>query len=185
MIRLYAVLAALCAVLAVGFWGGWKAHEPAVKRAEQKLAKAEAEFATAKAVAEKAKAEAEAGAAEAINRANAQAAKAVEVVKWRTQEVVREVKVLVPVSLDSTYPISDGLVCAHDAAVASCNGDPAPGPCATPDAPSEVGASALAVTITENYGACAEYRARCLAWESFYNDLRANWNGKVTGGTSP
>jgi len=88
----------------------------------------------------------------------------VQVVRGKSQTIIKEVPVYVPADADADCNIHMGFVRLHDAAA---TGTP-PGPAGDTDAaPSGVALSTVAETVTANYGACQENIEQIIAWQQW------------------
>jgi hypothetical protein len=104
---------------------------------------------------------------EAVGRVDIQHRVNVDVIVTRTEEIVREVPVYIPVD---TPDLPAGFGVLHDAAVL--------GVVPTPAFAAEFGgasypARTVAETVVRNYGSCHLAYERVAAWERFYADLSA------------
>lgn len=86
-----------------------------------------------------------------------------------TKEIVREVPTLVSSAADSKCVVPAGFVLVHNNAAAGLpiTTDASSG---TADSPSGVALSTVAETVAENYGTCAEIRAKLISWQTWYAD---------------
>ncbi len=82
------------------------------------------------------------------------AARAQEVIRWRTQTLIREVPVYVTQEADDRCIVPAGFVRLHDLAAAGPHAPVPESARGADDAPSGVALSAVAETVTGNYGTC-------------------------------
>jgi hypothetical protein len=152
---------------AAGFWAGyrWQGAEIVRLRAEQAVFKANADRIIAEEKARQAK---------VTEVVVTKYIKGAERIKTVTQEVVREIPVVVPAEYDANCPLPNGWVRLHDAA---CTGT-APGPAsATDGTASGIIPSEALKYITNNYGSChenAEKLKRLQEWVSLQYEGQKN-----------
>jgi hypothetical protein len=140
-------LAAIFVAIILGFAGGWKVHDW-----RDGSAQVQAGQAVLKTVQRQAAVSQTAAVADQRGQ---------DRIRTVTRTLIQKVPVYVSAQTDADFPLSLGFVRLHDAAVA---GDDLPaaasGPDRPDDTPSGVAASAAAVTIVTNYGACRADQAR-------------------------
>lgn len=113
-----------------------------------------------------------------VGQRNAAVAQAVAVkqqaaqdrVRTVTHTIVREVPRYVTIQADAGCVVPDGFRLLHDAAAAGV--PPAAEPAGrSADAPSGLALSAVAETVTTNYGICHETAERLKGWQDWYADV--------------
>jgi hypothetical protein len=90
-----------------------------------------------------------------------------------TKTITKEIPKYVTVHDDAACPIPRGFVRLHDAAA---EGTIPSGPTGTDADPSGVKLSAVASTVTENYGTCHLAFSRLCEWQDWYRQQSAAWN---------
>ena len=91
-------------------------------------------------------------------------------IKWRTKTITERVPEYVTAKDDAACPINRGFVRLHDAAA---QGSVPGGPAGTDGEPSGVELSAVAQTVTGNYGTAHICALRLKAWQDWYKAQKA------------
>lgn len=94
-----------------------------------------------------------------------------------TKEVVRYVPQILTPDVDRQYPLPNGFVSLHDAAITGDLSTLGGTPGEPDDAPSDVAASEAAIVIAANYGACSENAARLTALQDWVRAQQTIMNG--------
>lgn len=94
-----------------------------------------------------------------------------------TKTLIEKVPYYVTAKADADCTVPLGFVRLHDAAASGSAGLPSSsgGPL---DAPSGVPLSAVASTVTANYGTALDWRAEALGWRDWYLAQAKAWNAK-------
>lgn len=95
-------------------------------------------------------------------------------IKTVTRTIVKEVPVYVTKQDDARCVINNGFVRLHDSAA---KGELPGGTAGTDGEPSGTQLSAVAETVTSNYGTCHLALSRLSEWQEWYRQNRALWNG--------
>jgi hypothetical protein len=98
-------------------------------------------------------------------------------VRTVTQTLIREVPIYVTAEADARCDVPAGFVRLHDAAAAGVSA--APNPTGRPaDAPSDLALSAVAETVTDNYGACLGAFEQVKGWQGWWAAVSAVASGR-------
>jgi len=92
--------------------------------------------------------------------------KKVEVVRWRTKEILKEVHVYVPEAVNTAVP--NGVVRLLDAAAA--NEDP-PAPSPSDGAAGQVDLAGLTSNVVDNYGTCNVWREKVIGLQEYIKSV--------------
>ncbi len=167
---------ALCAAvgLAVGFGAGWRLRDLQAAEAQARAVEAARASLEATLIAERARADQSQVIGERAEAAQAE-------IRWRTQTLIREVPVHVTPEDDGRCVVPSGFVRLHDAAA---RGDAeVPQPASRPDdAPSGVALSAVAETVTGNYGTCEGVRRQLIDLQAWIRAMQGDGTGQMSPG---
>lgn len=97
-------------------------------------------------------------------------------IEYRTRTLIQKVQTYVPQAADDRCIVNRGFVLQHDLAARPDAAIPAAAAGGGPvEAPSGVALSAVAETVTANYGTAYAWRAEALAWREWYVRQKAEW----------
>jgi hypothetical protein len=172
-------IALTAAALLLGFAGGWMVRGWREAAHGLKAAKAEVRAST--------QVVASTQHAAAITQDVGQAVEVrQDAVRTITREILKEVPVYVTVQADRQCSVPVGFVRLHDAAAQGAAPALPDRAGQSADDPSGLALSAVAATVTDNYGVANELREQVLGWQAWYRAQQDAW-GKAappTGGAS-
>lgn len=96
-------------------------------------------------------------------------------VRTITRTLIEKVPVYVTAEADRNAVVPVGFVRLHDAAAAGTPAVPF-GAGESADTPSGLALSAVASTVTDNYGQCLAWRSQVIGWQDWYAQQKAAWN---------
>jgi len=154
--------------IALGTGGTWKVRDWMAAEAEAKQAKAD--LRAARIVVDRTQ---EAATITQDISASVDQRRAETRIVYRT--ITERIPVYVTPEIDRAYPVPYGFVRLHDAAAVGAPPALSDGTGQPDDAPSGVAISAVAGTVTGNYGQCYAWRDQLIGWQDWYRQQQAAW----------